>query len=433
MSGTYRTTLGIRGMQPFLWTQFLGAFNDNVYKIIVSFYAIRELGAATGMALASAIFFLPWLLFSGWSGHLADAYSKRPVLIVTKSLEIVAMSLAIPALVMGRIDIQLLVLFLMSLQSTFFSPAKYGIVPEMVPPTDISRANGLLEMTTFAAIILGTGVGGELFERWHDQPLLLGLVALSIALVGTATSFGIPSVPTARPGQPFAWNPFAEIGRGLKRLYPDRMLWTTTIGISYFWLLAALLQQVLIPWGQEAFSAGEAAATRLYTFLAIGIAAGSLLAGRLSKDTIELGLVPLGSIGIGVCALLLVPTVPSYLLASAVLVLLGLFGGFFAVPLNALLQQRPASTEKGRVLATANVLQTIAMLLSAAIFWVLGGLVQLSLGQIIVVSGVFTFACTAYGFARAPEFLASFLGWIRRRPATLSSSSAPTDPDVRND
>ena len=174
-NGTYRTTLRIPGLQAFLWTQFLGAFNDNVYKIIVSFYAMQVLGPKQGLPLTAAVFVLPFLLFSGWAGHLADAYSKRTVLIWTKSLEILAMALALPALMLVRSDperavaLQLVVLFLMATHSTFFSPAKYGILPEAVPPSELSRANGLLEMSTFAAIILGTSFGGELFERWSDR------------------------------------------------------------------------------------------------------------------------------------------------------------------------------------------------------------------------------------------------------------------------
>jgi acyl-[acyl-carrier-protein]-phospholipid O-acyltransferase / long-chain-fatty-acid--[acyl-carrier-protein] ligase len=411
-SGSYRETLRIKGLQAFLWTQFLGAFNDNVYKIIVSFFAINTLGASRGMPMAAAIFVLPFFLFSGWSGHWADAFSKRRVLVLVKCLEIVAMSLAIPAMISGRIELMLGVLFLMGAHSTFFSPAKYGIVPELVPEEEISRSNGLLEMSTFAAIVLGTALGGELFERWQAEPWRMGLVLVAIAVTGTLTSLRIPNTGRANPGAPFVWNPFGEVWRGVKRIYPDSTLWATTLGISYFWLLGALLQQVLIPWGQESFHVGEAAATRLYTFLAIGIGAGSLSAGRLSGDKIELGLVPVGAIGLGVFSLLLVPAVPHYVAASAVLMALGFSGGFFAVPLNALLQERPAADEKGRVLATNNVLNTVGMLLSAGIFWFLGDRLHMTLTQIIVIAGVFTLLSTVYVIARLPDFFIRFTLWV---------------------
>jgi acyl-[acyl-carrier-protein]-phospholipid O-acyltransferase/long-chain-fatty-acid--[acyl-carrier-protein] ligase len=416
--GTYRTTLRTPGLQAFLWTQFLGAFNDNVFKIIVSFYAMRTLGPERGIPLTAAVFVLPFLVFSGWSGHLADAYSKRTVLIWTKSLEVVAMSLAVPALMLVESDperavaLQLSVLFLLATHSTFFSPAKYGILPEAVPASELSRANGLLEMSTFAAIILGTSVGGELFERWSDTPWILGVVLVAIAIVGTAASFGIPRVPAARPDQRFAWNPFGEIGRGLVRLWPDKTLWITTVGISYFWLLGTLFQQVLLPWGQETFAVGEAASTRLYTFLAVGIGAGSLLAGRLSGDKVELGLVPLGSIGLGIFSLLLLGVQSNYWAAAVILALLGIAGGFFAVPLNALLQQRPADVEKGRVLATNNVLNTLGMLAAAGLFWLLGSVMHVTNAHIILIFGLVSLAGTAYVVLRVPDFFIRFTLWM---------------------
>jgi len=310
-TGTYRTTLATRGLQPFLWTQFLGAFNDNLYKIVVSFYAIRALGPVDGMSVTAAVFVAPFLLFSGYAGHLADVRSKRSVLVWTKVLEIAAMLLALPALVTGRLDLQLAVLFLMATQATFFSPAKYGIVPEIAADSDISRVNGLLEMSTFAAIVLGTAAGGSMFQAWHDQSVVVAGVLIAIAIAGTLTSLWIPTVPPSRPTQRFNANPFGEIGAGLARLLPDRTLWMTVVGLSYFWFLGALLQQALMPWGQGAFGIGEAAATRLYTFPAIGIGLGSLLAGRLSGDKVELGLVPIGGFGLGVFGLLLVWTTSS--------------------------------------------------------------------------------------------------------------------------
>ena len=156
MDGTYRDTLTRPGLKAFLWTQFLGAFNDNIFKIVVSFLAMERLGAINGVSMVGAVFIVPFLLFSGYAGHVADVHSKRSVLVWTKALEIVAMTLAVPALVSGHIGWLLGVLFLMAAQSTFFSPAKYGILPEMLPDKDLSRGNGLLEMSTFMAIILGT-------------------------------------------------------------------------------------------------------------------------------------------------------------------------------------------------------------------------------------------------------------------------------------
>jgi acyl-[acyl-carrier-protein]-phospholipid O-acyltransferase/long-chain-fatty-acid--[acyl-carrier-protein] ligase len=409
-AGTYRVTLAYRGVQPFLWTQFLGAFNDNVFKIIVSLIAIETIGPLAGAARVGAVFVLPFLLFSGYAGHLADKYSKRSVLIVTKSLEIVAMALAVPALMLGRLDLLLVVLFLMATHSTFFGPAKYGIVPEILPDTEISRANGLLEMSTFAAIVLGTGFGGAIYQAWSAEPWKLGVVLVAIAVIGTITSFGIAPVGAARPDQRFSINPWGEIGRGIARLWPDRTLWMTAVGLTFFWFLGALLQMALIPFGREVIGVDDANATRLYTPLAVGIAAGSLLAGRLSGDKVELGLVPIGAFGLGVFSLAFAGST-TYVGTAITLAALGIAGGFFAVPLNALIQQRPAESEKGRVLATANFMATVGILL-ASVTLAASDWVSLTTPQLLVGVGAFTLLSSVYVLLRLPDFFVRFTLWM---------------------
>ena len=201
-AGNYGETLRRPGLQAFLWTQFLGAFNDSVCKIIVTFMLWSHLPKDTGAALAGAVFILPFLLFSGYAGHLADVVSKRRVLIACKFLEIAIMLALVPALAWsprGAWWPMLAVLFMMAVHSTFFSPAKYGLVPEALPAEDLSRANGLLEMSTFVAIVLGTVVGGEVFEIWRGEPWRTSAVLIAIAIAGTITSFGIPVTNPAGP------------------------------------------------------------------------------------------------------------------------------------------------------------------------------------------------------------------------------------------
>src|SRR5436190_20553420 len=169
---TYADTLRHRGLQPFLWTQFLGAFNDNLFKIVVSMLAVHaatQSEAGGRLSLVGMVFVLPFLLFSGYAGQLADVYSKRTVLVVTKSLEIVAAGLGLFAFTTGHLNLAYLVLFLIAVQATFFSPAKYGILPEMLPDRDLSRANGVLEMSTFVAIVAGPAIGGLKFDALHDR------------------------------------------------------------------------------------------------------------------------------------------------------------------------------------------------------------------------------------------------------------------------
>ena len=414
-AGSYRETLRHQGLHAFLWTQFLGAFNDNVCKIVVTFLVMAKVGAIGGATMAGAIFILPYLLFSGYAGHLADVCSKRSVLVWTKVLEIGAMACMIPALAIaatGTVAPLLGVLFLMSVQSTFFSPAKYGIVPEMLPDAHLSRANGLLEMSTFVAIVIGSTIGGELFEVWRGDPWTTGSVLVAIAVAGTLTSLRIPRVPAAKPGQPAALNPWSEIARGAARVWPDRTLRMTIVGVSFFWFLGALIQLAVLPLGQQELGVGEAASTRLFTALAIGIGAGSLAAGRLSGDKIELGLVPLGAFGMGAFSLIMVAAIPSYWLVASALVLIGFAGGCFAVPLNALLQQRPPAGEKGRVLATNNVANTFGILIASAVLYALGDRLQLPASAIIAIAGGFTLVATVYILAIVPDFFVRFVLWM---------------------
>src|SRR5271165_3670321 len=205
--GGFKDLLKNGGFQSFLWTQFFGALNDNLYKIIVSMRAVHVAATAGSgseyLSLAGAVFVIPFLLFSGYSGHLADAVSKRKVLIGVKVFEIFVMALGLAAFFSTRIELMLLVLFLMALHSTIFSPAKYGILPEMLPDRDLSRANALLEMSTFVAIVMGTSIGSFLFTVWKDEPWKMGVAMICVAVTGFLTSLKITRVPRLGAPGPF--------------------------------------------------------------------------------------------------------------------------------------------------------------------------------------------------------------------------------------
>ena len=411
----YRETLKHRGLQPFLWTQFLGAFNDNLFKIVVSMLAVHVAAGGRGgreLSIVSAVFILPFLLFSGYAGQLADVYSKRTVLVVSKSLEIVAATLGLLAFVFGHLQLTYAVLFLIALQATFFSPAKYGILPEILPDRDLSRANGVLEMSTFVAIVLGTALGGYLFEVWHDHLWVIGVLVVGVAILGTMLSFRIPQAQAAAPGQRIDRNPWGEIWAGLVTLRRDRVLWLTVIGISYFWFLGSLLQLVMILFGSEVLALSETWVGVLTTFAAIGIGIGSLAAGRLSGDKVELGLAPIGAIGMGIFAIALARSGDSFALAAINLTLVGFFGGLFAVPLNALLQQRSGSREKGRLMATNNFLNMVAIMVASGVLWLCTGPLRLSPDRILIVFGVVTLLSSLYVLSVVPEFLVRFSLWL---------------------
>ena len=391
----YGTLLADGRFEGFLWAQFLGAFNDNVYKMIVSFTAVRlAVDAASSsryLAIAGAAFIVPFILFSGYAGQLADRYSKTHVLRIAKSLEVVTMLLGMGALLAGSLNMLFAVLFLLGTQATFFSPAKYGILPEAVGEEQISRANGLLELTTFVAIVIGTSFGSALFEHWKNQPLRMGLVMLGLAVIGTLCCLHIPRVPAAGRDGVFQWNPFAEIVAGIRALRGRRPLALTMLGISWFWFLGALFQLVLVLEASEILHVAETRAGLLFTALALGIGLGSLIAGKVSGDHVELGLVPAGSLIMGFSALL-VAAATHYGVALAALVVTGLGGGFMAVPLNAFLQEEPAADEKGRMLATNNLMNSIAMVLAYAMLMVMHGLLHWSPRVIFAALGFVTVA-----------------------------------------
>jgi acyl-[acyl-carrier-protein]-phospholipid O-acyltransferase / long-chain-fatty-acid--[acyl-carrier-protein] ligase len=414
MAHSYRDTLRRRGLLSFLWTQFLGAFNDNLFKFVVTLVAA---GVAVGadadraVSIAGMVFVAPFLLFSGYAGQLADIYSKRTVLVVTKSLEIVATGLALIAFATGHLQLLFVTLFLISVQATFFSPAKYGILPELLPEGDLSRANGLLEMSTFVAIVAGAALGSLMFDAWRAELWLVGIVVLAIAIVGFGCSFGIPQVPAAAPQRHIGRNPWGDIVEGVKELAADRVLGLTVVGLSYFWFLGALLQSLMLLFATETLKLTGVWVGGITAMAAVGIGIGSIVAGRLSGDKVELGLAPIGAIGMGFSAIglsLCSASAP----AAVMLALAGFFGGFFAVPLNALLQQRAEANMKGRLQATNNFANMVGVALASAALWICGGIFHMTPGRIVLIFGVVTLISSVYVLALVPEFFIRFSLWL---------------------
>jgi acyl-[acyl-carrier-protein]-phospholipid O-acyltransferase / long-chain-fatty-acid--[acyl-carrier-protein] ligase len=414
--GGFKDVLKNGGFLAFLWTQFLGAFNDNAYRIIVSLRAVHIVAQADQsgryLALAGAVFVLPSLLFTGYAGQLADAISKRKVLIGVKIFEIAVMALGILVFLSHSVAWMFVVLFLMAVHYTVFSPAKYAIVPELVSDRDLSRANALLEMTTLVAIVLGTSVGPFLFTAWKAAEWKIGVVLTIVAVVGCLTSFRITRVPPAGSSEPLRLNPLAEVAAGTKHLLRDRPLWLAVMAISYFWFLALLFQMDLVLLGSETLKVGDRLVGLLMTCLALGIGAGSMLAGRLSGDKVEIGLVPLGSIFMGVFSLGLYGARDSYAASVVMLSLLGIAAGVFFVPLNAYLQQRSESREKGRIIATNNIYNTLGMLLATAVFYACHDGLHISPPHIILTFGFVSLLITVYIVTVVNDFLIRFVLWL---------------------
>ncbi len=408
----YRELLADSGFEAFLWTQLLGAFNDNVFKMIVSVFAVnRAVEAGVGsrnLALAGAVFVIPFLLFAGYAGYLADKFSKTRVLQVTKAFEIVTMLLAIPALLSGRIEWLLVVLFLLAAQANFFGPAKYGILPEMLGEAQISRANGLLELTTFVAIVVGTSFGTLLYEHYKGDPLRLCLTLLAIAAAGSAASLGIRKVPAASPAAQFNWNPFHEIVEGTRDLRNRAPLALAVAGLAWFWFVGALFQMALLLHGAEALHVSGTRVGLLVTALAVGIGVGSIVAGSLSGEHIELSLIPFGSACMGIFSLA-AGISASYGFTLVALTAVGFGGGLFAVPLNAYLQEESGTAERGRLMATNNFASMLGVILASGVLWLLHDLLHWSTGWILAGLGLVMLSGSFFLAARMVEAILRFV------------------------
>ncbi len=386
-----------------------------MYKIVVSLLAVVLVGQAHSgdyLELASFIFVAPFLIFATYAGQLADRFEKRSVVLFTKAIEIAAMVFALFALRSGNVNWMLAVLFFTATQAAFFSPAKYGIVPELVGERHLARANGLLEMSTFVAIILGTVGGGKLVGLWQQQPTYIGFVLIAVAIFGTALGLRMTRTPAAVAKRAWTWNPVGDSLRGFAGLFADRNLLITVLGTTYFWFLGALLQILLLLFGSETLHADAPHTSLLMASLAIGIGLGSMLAGRLSGQKVEPGLVPVGAFGMGIAALVFSHFVHTLPAAAFWLIVIGGMGGLFIVPLNAILQHRPKPDEKGRVIATANIVNTIGMMCSAAVANICQHFFNMTAAQIIALAGVLTLLAAVASFQIVPDFTTRFVVWL---------------------
>jgi acyl-[acyl-carrier-protein]-phospholipid O-acyltransferase/long-chain-fatty-acid--[acyl-carrier-protein] ligase len=407
-NGGYKRLLQNGGFTAFLGTQFLGALNDSFYQ---SFVLLRAQAAdPLYVPLSLALFNLPFLVFSGYAGHLCDAISKRKVMIGVKAFEIGITVLGLGALVSGRLEWMMAVMFLLGLHSTLFSPAKYGIVPEIWPDEELSHANGLLEMSTFVAMVLGMSLAGVMYGRSAGAAWRVGVVTIAFAAGGLLTSFRICRVPASGARQRFRSNPFAEIAGSTRHLIENRPLWLAVLGISFFWFFGALFKMDLPGFGRAVLHASDERTALLWTFLAIGVGTGNLLAGRLSGKKVELGLVPLGGVWLALGSFALFAARGSYAWSVAALVWIGIASGLFVVPLYAFVQQRAGKQEKGRIVAANNFYQTIAMLAASVLLY----LCQKPLGEagMVLLAGVLTLAATLCIISIVPAFFVRFVLWM---------------------
>jgi len=404
------------GFWSLIVTQFQGAFNDNGLKFLVIYMILAMIqDKATRDDLqfkVGVLFAAPFILFSMTGGYLADRFSKRTVTICTKFFEVGVMLFAIAALVQPNLKLALAAVFLISTQSAFFGPSKYGLLPEILPDSKLSWGNGILELGTFLAVIASTAISGFLVDAFHSHQEYSGLIFLGCTVVGLAASFGITRVPPAAPERKFHLSAVVNVWSPIQLMRKDRALWLSFLGNTYFFFLATILQYNIIVYGKDVFHATSTRGSFLQAAVALGIGFGSVAAGFLSGGKIEYGLIPLGSLGMTILGLALAIPGLSFVAVITLLAALGFTSGFFIVPISALLQHRPPDDEKGAVLATANWFSWVGIGAAAGAYYLMTHYLSLSPGAIFLCAAVGTLAATAYVLWLLPDSLLRLLLWL---------------------
>ena len=435
MKSPKRESLDMPGFWALITTQFQGAFNDNLYKFIIIFYMTNKLSDGessiqarfTILALSSALFALPYLAFPGIAGALADRFSKRSIAIATKCWEVGVMLLALIAFRLDHHPMIWTIFFLMCMQSAFFSPAKYGILPEILPESRLSWGNGVLNMATFVAIIAGQGCAGLLY--YYDlSPGAMAALLILLSLGGLCASLRITRVPAASADRPIPINPWSGLGRDLKGFTADAVLFRILLAGIFFFFAGAVVQQNVMNLGEAALHLDELRISILTASVAVGIGTGSLAAGFLSRRKIELGLIPIGLLGMMLTALLL--GAPSFGFRGVLLLLfaLGFAGGFFEVPVLATVQHRSPKENKGGMIAAFNVATSAGIFLAGGALY-LAGIARLTPHQVFWAVAALCLVVGLYLCYALPVFVLRSILWCMintlYRIKTLGSENVP--------
>lgn len=424
-----------RRFAPFFLTQLLGAFNDNVYKnalvALIAFAAVRSSTMNDGLMinLAAGLFILPFFLFSALCGQIADKYEKSVLIRRIKLAEILIMGCGVVAFYLNSVPLLIGILFLMGVQSTFFGPIKYGILPQHLHESELTGGNGLVELGTFLAILLGTIAGTQLIAKADSGSVLpVSIVLMLVAIAGYVASRAIPESPANDPSLVIRFNPFTETFKLVRDTARHRVIFQSILAISWFWFMGATYLAQFPVYARDVLGGSVDVFTVLLSSFSIGIAAGSVLCERLSHGRVEIGLVPFGALGITLFGLDLVFATPSvamgtglgvgaFLLADGAwrvlfdIFMIGLFGGFYIVPLYALIQQQSAPERLSRAIACNNIMNALLMVMSALVVLVLLAL-GASVTQIFLAMAFMNALVALYIFRQVPEFFMRFLIWL---------------------
>ena len=428
--------LGQRRFAPFFWVQFLGAGNDNVFKFAFTVLVTYQLQvqwlppALAGLAIG-ALFILPFLLFSATSGQLADKYPKQVLIRFVKSLEIAIMLLAGYGFMQRNVPLLLACVFLMGLHSTLFGPVKFAYLPQHLNERELTGGNGMVEMGTFVAILLGNVAGGLLIAIPEVGAVYVAAACLGLALLGRALAQAVPSSPATDPLLTINWNPVTETWRNLKLANGNVVVFRSLLGISWMWFFGAVFLSQFPSFARDVLHGNEQVASLLLVVFSIGIGTGALLCELLSRRHVEIGLVPLGAIGMTVFSVDLyfasrgLPDAtlltlsqfvaqPAHWRVLADLALLSLFAGIYSVPMYALIQIRSLPTHRARIIAANNILNALFMIVSAVGVGVLLK-AAFTIPQVFLIVGLLNAVVAFYIFLLVPEYLLRFLAWLLTR------------------
>lgn len=434
MAGSQFQLLKQRRFLPFFITQALGAFNDNVYKnaliSIITFQLTTSSSQESGMLinLAAVLFILPFFLFSAVSGQLAEKYEKSSSIRKIKLLEVLIMISAATAFYFNNIIALFIILFFMGLQSTLFGPIKFAILPQHLKDTELVGGNALIETGTFLAILIGMIIGTTFIAFPEHGRVIVSIIVISLALLGYLSARQIPITPAVTPDLKVNWNIFSETFKNFSFMRKKRSVFLSVLGVSWFWFFGATILSQLPNYTKHTLGGTESVLTLVLAAFSVGIGIGSLLCERMSGKKIEMGLVPLGAFGMTFFSIDLylanhvtdaepILTISEFITQSsswrvlADATLIGVFSGFFIVPLHALIQQRCERHHLSRVIAGTNILNALFMVLSGVMAITLISL-DFSIPEIILITGVLNVFVSIYIFTLVPEFIMRFLVWL---------------------
>ena len=423
--------LGQRRFAPFFWTQALAAFNDNAFRnallVLVAFQlGLDDRAASLYTSLAPALFILPFFLFSASAGQLAEKFEKTRIIRWVKLFEIAAMAVAAAGFITHHVSLLLVVLFMMGLHSTVFGPIKYAILPQALKPAELVGGNGLVEMGTQLAILLGMVAGATAMGM--AGPWLAAAITIGVAVVGYLASRAIPPAPATAPELKISWNPFAETARVLRITHADRAVWNAVLGISWFWFFGTVLVAQLPIYTRETLGGDNTVYTLVLTLFSIGSGLGALACEKLSGRRVEIGLVPLGAFGLtafgvdlyfarhglapvrGLDWLGFLRGAGSWRIVLD-LTLIGAFAGLYVVPLFAFVQARAPREKLSRIIAGNNIMNAVLIVAAAGFSLGLGAL-GFGAVRIFLAAALLNVLVAAYIFTLVPEFILRFVTWV---------------------